>query len=413
LSSPLVVWLGDRPVADLVVRRGNLELAYRPELVAELGVGGLCLSAALPVQRKPFRGDRARNWCEGLLPEGEMRTMLERQFRVRRGDTFALLAAIGRDCAGAVSFLVDGEQPEATSRPTELSAGEVVTALNDLPEHPLGADKEVRVSLGGLQAKLLLTRTTGGWCRPVGGTPSTHIVKPDSATGQLQGLVVGEALVLRAAGLAGVPAACVGLDDWGGWRVLIVERYDRRVTDRGITRVHQEDGCQALGMDPTADKYQTISERSPSYARLAAVLRDHAVDVDAQWARLGETMTVSVAVGNVDAHARNHSFLLHDGVVELAPLYDVAPTVLFARSRQLGLWVGGQARLSSVTRGHLVAEMCSWGALRSVARDVVERTLNGLESALPAAADGLGTVPDALLDQTVSMVRRLGKSSDN
>jgi len=312
-----------------------------------------------------------------------------------------------------VSFLPDAQQLPSPSQPIPLSTEQVVQSLNDLPEHPLGADEEVRVSLGGLQAKLLLARTGTAWSRPAGGTPSTHIVKPDAANGPLQGLVVGEALVMRAAELAGVVTAHVELDNWGGRRVLIVERYDRRSVASEIVRLHQEDGCQALGADPTVDKYQTINVASPSYARLAGVLRDHAVDIDAQWARLGEAMTVSLAVGNLDAHARNHSFLIHDGVVEFAPMYDVAPTVLFARSRQLGLWVDGQALLSFVTRRHLVAEMHGWGMSGSAARDVVERTLSGLETALPAAASKIAAVPAGMVDRTLGTVRRLAATPDS
>jgi hypothetical protein len=48
-----------------------------------------------------------------------------------------------------------------------------------LRQHPLGVDEEVRVSLGGLQSKLLLVETADGWARSAAGTPSTHILKPD------------------------------------------------------------------------------------------------------------------------------------------------------------------------------------------------------------------------------------------
>jgi hypothetical protein len=41
--------------------------------------------------------------------------------------------------------------------------------VEDLPNRPLGVDEDVRASLGGLQAKLLLTKTDDGWARPIGG----------------------------------------------------------------------------------------------------------------------------------------------------------------------------------------------------------------------------------------------------
>lgn len=87
------------------------KLRYRQEFAEERGEGALGLSIPLPVTRKPYSGELVDFWMEGLLPEGETRTVLERYFRVRRGDGFALLAALGRDCAGAVAVVPPGETP--------------------------------------------------------------------------------------------------------------------------------------------------------------------------------------------------------------------------------------------------------------------------------------------------------------
>jgi serine/threonine-protein kinase HipA len=100
----LLVWLDGAVVADLTMSRRRVpQLRYRPEFVDLCGEGRLGLSVPLPVTRKAYRGELVDYWIEGLLPEGETRTVLERYFRVRRGDGFGLLAALGRDCAGAVT----------------------------------------------------------------------------------------------------------------------------------------------------------------------------------------------------------------------------------------------------------------------------------------------------------------------
>jgi serine/threonine-protein kinase HipA len=411
--SALVVWLEDLPVADVTeTRRGGLRLAYRESAVTALGVGALCLSTALPVSPKPYADGAALSWCEGLLPEGEMRTQLERQFGVRRGDTFGLLAALGRDCAGAVSFLPPGEVPAAVEHVHPLTADELTASVEALPQHPLGADEEVRVSLGGLQAKLLLVRIDDGWARPSAGAPSTHIIKPEPTDPALAGLATAEALVQRAAALAGVTAAEVALEKWADRDMLVVTRY-RLVTSGGrVVRIHQEDGAQALGIDPPSGpgKYESQAPRAPTYARLAGVLRDHAADVEAQRQRLGELMTVHVAVGNTDAHARNHSFLIRGGIVELAPLYDSAPTMFFAKTRQLALWVGGQAMLLHITRRHLADEMRAWGVADATAQAIVDRVLTRLEPALIKAAEQLD-VPEELLQRTLAQVHRLASTA--
>ncbi len=392
----LRVLLHGEHVADLRQTRRGLTLTYREEITSSLGVGALCLSVALPVATRAHQGDLVLNWCEGLLPEGEMRTTLEQHFAVRRGDTFSLLAVLGRDCAGAVSFSGDDEAATRTGQTTTtLSPDELADAVTALPQRPLGVDDQVRASLGGLQAKLLLVRTDHGWARPTSGTPSTHILKPDPRDLARPGLVVSEALTMRAAALAGITSAAVELVSIGGRRVIVVERYDRRVTAHGVTRVHQEDGCQALGIEPSGpNRYQSKLPTAPSFARLAQVLVDHALGIDGELVRLGEAMTVNVAVGNADGHARNHSFLLADGVLRLAPLYDVASTFPFVNASQLGLWVDDQPYLRYVTRGHLVREMRRWGMTRAAATDTVERTLTGLDDSLELAAGELGSVVD-------------------
>jgi HipA-like protein len=109
----LDVWLGGRVVADLTVNRRQVAaLRYRDDYVAERGEEALGLCVPLPVSSRRFKGDLVDRWIESLLPEGETRTVLEQYFRVRRGDGFTLLAALGRDCAGAVTVL----SPAKTSR---------------------------------------------------------------------------------------------------------------------------------------------------------------------------------------------------------------------------------------------------------------------------------------------------------
>lgn len=403
----LTVWLHGEEVADLSAdRRGRLTLGYRREVVELLGLGSLCLSVALPVRAEPFR-ERVERWVEGLLPEGETRTVLERRFSVRRGDGFALLQALGRDCAGAVSFLDSGEKPAAGREPEPQSEQAVAEAVSDLPGHPLGADEDVRVSLGGLQAKLLLARTGTGWARPVGGTPSTHILKPDPPG--LPGLVASEAFALEAIRLTGLDAAEAELLLIGGRPVLAVERYDRHRVGAAVRRIHQEDGCQALGLESFRDKYQT-SDRPPSYRALAGVLTDHSADPAGEWRRLGALMTVTVALGNGDAHARNHSFLIEDGVVRLAPAYDVAPTVDFVTGRRVGLWVNGQAMLYAVTRSHLVREMATWGMPAADARSLVDGTLAALADCLPVAAAQVPSVDPQLVERCTGLVDALQMS---
>jgi serine/threonine-protein kinase HipA len=393
----LEVWLDGKVIADLTMHRRVPQLRYRADYVAERGVGALGLSVPLPVATRPFRGDAVDYWIESLLPEGETRTVLERYFRVRRGDGFALLAAIGRDCAGAAAVMPAGQSPDDDTGDLQpLTLAEVGDEVAALRQHPLGVDEDVRVSLGGLQSKLLLAEADGGWARPVGGRPSTHILKPDPP--EFPGLVASEAFAQRAAALAGLTAAQARLDEFGGRTVLVVTRFDREMIDGQPTRRHQEDGCQALGVDPSgAGKYQAL-DGAASYRRLAGVLAAHAADRAGQLRRLGSMLTFTVAIGNTDAHLRNHAFLHGAGKLALAPIYDAAPTAAFAGTRQLALWVDDQPLLAVVTRGHVVRELVHWGLDHDEAAGVVGDTLARLAHAYGEAANAVPQAATAVVD---------------
>jgi serine/threonine-protein kinase HipA len=407
-AARLAIWLGGRHVADLDQdRRGRLILAYTQPALDEFGLGGLCLSVSLPVAAKPYRGDRAQYWAEGLLPEGETRSALERNFGVARGDTFGLLAAIGRDCAGAIMILPEGEVPASPAVVRSVhGVVDVAAAIEALPLSPLGAGEEVRVSLGGLQSKLLLARNDGSWLRPSPSVPSTHILKPDPP--QFQGLVAAEAFTLKAAAFAGMEAADVDLEAVDGRLVLIVTRFDRHTDQDGrVRRIHQEDGCQALMLSPERQKYQRSVETSPSLLALAKVLRVHGVDPIEDLARLLAVTTLHVAVGNTDAHARNHAFLHRDGGVTLTPLYDAAPTREFVSTRELALWVRDQPYWWAVTPEHLVDEAGRWGLPRSRATQVVRGTLERLGPALAKAAEEVPEVSEEIVSNCIAQTAAL------
>jgi serine/threonine-protein kinase HipA len=291
-----------------------------------------------------------------------------------------------------------------------MTQGDVDEAVSQLRQHPLGVDDEVRVSLGGLQSKLLLVKTASGWARPVAGFPSTHILKPDPP--EFPGLVASEVFAQQAAGLARLEVADSWLETFGGRSMIVVKRFDRTTADGKLVRIHQEDGCQALGADPSGPgKYQT-SDESVSYQRLAGVLAANAADPASELRKLAAMVTFTVAIGNTDAHLRNHALLHRGKTVTLAPVFDAAPTAEFAATRHLALWVGGQSLLAVVTYDHLIREFASWGLGSGPAREVSGATLTALSAAYPDAARLVPEVSSAVVEacqqRTVKLLRQAG-----
>ena len=408
-NDELCVWLDDSLVATLIrTRTGTIRLRYTDESVSKFGENAIVMSVALPTSMKRYDGTPVELWADSLLPEGETRTLIEGLFGVRRGDTFGLLAAIGGDCAGALSFLPEASTPQATTASSQpLQGDELEAALTRLDSHPLGVDDDVRVSLGGLQAKLLLTRTPdGGWARPAGGAPSTHIAKPDPD--RFPGLVSTEAFTLALAGSAGIRAADHRLEHWGDRPVLLVERFDRSVHGQQVRRLHQEDACSALGVNPTGPhKYQSQDPKSPSLARIAKLLSVHGTERPRDLVSLAKQVTLRLAVGDTDGHARNYGLLHVENALELAPLYDAAPTSMFVSAKQMGLWADGQSYLRAVTRGHLEREFRSWGMPTALAESLPAETLSRLKDSVPLAVEATPGVDEKYVEAIAERITGL------
>jgi serine/threonine-protein kinase HipA len=305
---PLAVWLHDDRVAELHfdgVRGAHL--AYTQSAIDLYGVNGLALSASLPVRRTHYRPKETAPYLDRLLPEGAARSLLEQQFHVPRGDTFHLLEALGRDCAGAVVIIdADDTPPEPTGEPLALTEDDVAVRLDELPWHPLGVDERVRLSLAGMQAKLLVTQLpSGAFALPIDGAPSTHILKP--AIEDFAGLCANEAWCLALARHAGMSAADAAVRRFGTREALVVERYDRVRQDGVLRRMHQEDACQALGV-PIPAKYEA-DDGGPTLRHIAALVRRLAVRPVQELERLAAYATFTVAIGNADFHGRNLSLL--------------------------------------------------------------------------------------------------------
>lgn len=396
MSENLAVWLYGREVAVIDQVRGRMRLAYTREATTSYSLGFPLLSLSLPIKLERYAHGIVRPFLDGLLPEGEARQAIARDLGLSSDDTFALIAALGRDCAGAL--IIQPASDPAPTRHTTLSAkrladADIARLVADLGRAPLGIGERVRLSLAGVQEKLLLTRMPdGAWGSPIDGTPSTHILKPGIAS--YPSTVENELLCMRVAGHLGLSTASVEVIRVGGRKLLVVERYDRVVhEDGGVERIHQEDFCQATGTDP-AKKYE--ENGGPALRQIAEILLNAATS-SASVVVLLKAAVFNAVIGNGDAHAKNFSLLhLESGALELAPLYDLLSTLFYKQDR-LAMYIDSAQRTTRVTSERLVNEAVSWGISRKVAAGTVDEMLSRMPSALEAALDETPEVPSRLV----------------
>jgi serine/threonine-protein kinase HipA len=401
MADALAIWLYGSHVATVEQERGRVRLTYTDEALQTFPLGTPLLSLSLPLRKERYTQGAVLPFLDGLLPEGAPRRAAAEDFNVPAAETYALIRELGRECAGAVVIQPDIEpappQP-STSTAQRLSASEITELVRNLRSAPLGVAERVRISLAGVQDKLVLTRMPdGSWGSPVDGTPSTHILKPQLA--EYPKIVENEAFCMRFATHLGVRAADVQTMTIGGHRLLVVERYDRVVHDDGsVERVHQEDMCQARGIPPVK-KYQ--EDGGPSLRTIADVVQT-AAEPQAVETLLRMT-TVNVLVGNGDAHGKNFS-ILHEtgGGLRLTPLYDVLSTLHYGQDR-LAMYIDDVRRTNRVTRERLLNEAKTWGLSErrasAVIADLLERVPAALESAAEETPELPGEIPTLVTAQ--------------
>jgi serine/threonine-protein kinase HipA len=303
------------------------------------------ISLALPTTQTSFTSSQSRPFFEALLPEGTVREQIAAQLKLAATDSYSLLAALGRDCAGALQVMEAKRLSEPASA-RWLDSSELDALIAELPSHPLGidaGDERLRLSLAGVQRKAVLVRDDAGrFGQPLHGLPSTHILKPDLTTGDYPAVALNEYFCMRLARDVGLPVANVELATIAERPCLIVERFDRDSTSAPARRLHQEDLCQALGITPDF-KYQLPDWRLPSYEALGGLLDQHGTRPGADRLAIAEAAVFHFLVGNADAHAKNISLLHHAEGVRLAPLYDIVSTEAYPElNSQLALGIGDE-----------------------------------------------------------------------
>jgi serine/threonine-protein kinase HipA len=406
MSERLAIWLYDTKVATVELERRRMRLRYTAEAIQSFPAGAPLLSLQLTVRQERFPNRVARSFLDGLLPEGDARRLIAEDLSLRADDTFGLIRALGRDCAGALVIQPDDERapPPATTLTAEpLNEAELARLVGNLRSAPLGVDQRVRISLAGVQEKLLLTRLPDGrWGRPVDGTPSTHILKPEVR--DYPKTVENEAFCMRVAKNLGMDVAEVETTTVGGRRLIVVSRYDRDVTPTGdVERIHQEDFCQATGTPP-ALKYE--EDGGPSLRKISGILNE--ADPDSLES-LVRAVTLNVVIGNGDAHAKNFS-LLHDraGSVRLAPLYDLLSTFMYGDDR-LALYIDNVRRTDQMTLDRLLNEAATWGLSQSTSAKIVTDLLARLPDAVERAAKETDA-PEEILEIVAAQLDRLQRA---
>jgi serine/threonine-protein kinase HipA len=332
-SSDLSIWMNGLRVGTWSVVRGVHSLAYDPAWVDSPAGRPLSLSLPFTLRNEPICGAKVAYYFDNLLPDADaIRNRLRSRFSTESTVAFDLLKVIGRDCVGAVQLMPGDEQPSGFDRiegeVLNERAVEAAIAASLSPARVIGQEEayDFRISLAGMQEKTALLYHKGRWHRPLGATPTTHILKlPLGLIGALQmdmkGSLENEFLCSRLMHHMGLPTARCEILEFGRQNVLSVERFDRRLLEEGwIARLPQEDFCQALGL-PSSKKYE--ADGGPGMREILRILDASLAAVEDKRAFL-KAQIVFWHLAATDGHAKNFSlFLERGGRHRMTPFYDV------------------------------------------------------------------------------------------
>ncbi|MEW6341105.1 MAG: type II toxin-antitoxin system HipA family toxin [Paraburkholderia sp.] len=333
-TKSLNLWMNGLPVGAWETTRDGEKLTYFEDWIADEQGRPLSLSLPFTAGNQPYRGKVVSDYFDNLLPDSRaIRERIAGRYKTGGTSPFELLATLGRDCVGALQMLPPDETPDDLEqiRARPLNEADVALLLREITAPPLPGQHEpiddLRLSIAGAQEKTALLRHDGQWLLPEGSTPTTHILKlPLGLVGNMRAdmrtSVENEWLCSKIVAAYGLPVANCEIATFEDQKVLIVERFDRRLASdhSWILRLPQEDMCQATGT-PAEAKYE--SEGGPGIQKVMEVLAgsEHAA-IDQR--NFFMTQMVFWMLAATDGHAKNFSIAhLKSNAYKATPLYDV------------------------------------------------------------------------------------------
>lgn len=239
----------------------------------------------------------------------------------------------GSDRIGALDFQESGFEyvPRLTSHTSleELLASAekvekgipLTSALDDALFHG--------TSIGGARPKALIE------------SDNKKYIAKFSASTDVYSVIKLEYIAMRLAHLVGLNVARVKLVKAAKKDVLLIERFDRVLSENGWQRRAMLSALTLLGLDEMMARYA-------SYEALAEVIRYRFSEPALTLKELFSRLVFNVLSGNTDDHARNHAAFWNGADLTLTPAYDICPQSRAGEVATQAMLIHGQNRQSQL-----------------------------------------------------------------
>jgi serine/threonine-protein kinase HipA len=268
------------------------------------------------------------------------RVLINRKLGIQGGDAALIeldeltyLLESGSDRIGALDFQISATQyvRRHTQQP---SLEELLTAAEKVERGvPLSSELDQALlhgtSLGGARPKVLLE------------DGERKFIAKFSANNDLYSVVKAEFIAMRLAGKVGLDVASVHLRSVLGKDVLLIERFDRVISDGHWRRRAMVSALTLFELDEMMAAYA-------SYEKLAEIIRHRFKDAKATLRELFSRVVFNILCGNTDDHARNHAAFWDGQQLTLTPAYDICPQSRSGPQASQAMLIRGADRTSQV-----------------------------------------------------------------
>lgn len=311
------------------------------------------LSRKLPLKEEAFGHLDTKSFFENLLPEGEVKKILERHSKTNIEGEFDFLKKYGIDCSGA--FIITPEQTIKKTLKKDRKTIPLETIYSYLDKQNSLTDAIIfkeggRFSLAGAQDKFPIIFENGKIEIPLNDEPTTHILKPAIRYHkETADTPYNEFFSMKLAKTVGLNVPEVHLID-GEHPLYIVERFDRIKLGKEIKRLHIQDFCQAQGFT-SKKKYEIDS--GPSLSSNFKLIKDVCEKPLPDLKQFMTWIWFNLFIGNNDCHSKNLSLLSLKNQTSLSPFYDLLSTSIYkSLDPTFSYKIGGQSSWNKLKIRH-------------------------------------------------------------
>lgn len=346
------------------------------------------LSVSMPLTEQVYENEISLPFFSGYLPDGEALKQLAVGLNCSKEDLISMLAAVGSDCAGAISFFPveinqNTRMPDKDLILDDDNLYNILLMVNNRSLLPIY--KNLNHILPGSQYKIAVNIKENQIILPNGNNLTSHILKFPLMDRQHS--LQNELFCMRLAECLGFNTPKYNLKYCKSLPYLLITRYDRLISDDDVTiRLHQENFCQSMSVLP---ENKADTKGGPAITDCLRLIEAHAKQPASDKLLFIRLVIFNYLIGNSDTSAKSFSFLYNNDKISLAPVSNLLSNCIYAKlSPKMNMSIDDKFYPNLVRQNH-------WHSIvsdNSTARNMINKELHKMSTIIPDKAVKLQSI---------------------